>query len=373
MWYGSLFLLFILAASKAEDYECPNQIGSGLPDYQQVTTVPYCIVDECTIVTYESRQQLQLDIIYTTDSLLVVTPAGNQTAMVIARTNEGVHCISEAQKAFQFLVPVTIRLVLGLVSGYIIIIYLVFKDMHTSFGLLMVLYNGAIIFQCLTAVPILFMQLYGSPYSPTTCYVVQFIFMQGIMVSEVFATCLIAHIAYIMYYSNKLRTELPTMKMFKHYTIYVASVLGLFNFFIVGYDVATGNSRNAILLNGICSPLNTKYNTTDIAWACVAFNKTVQVTLFAIFLKYLYKHKKGGKTENATANKLLNKLFIKISVIMGAIIGINQVLWLMVIVLDFHYLSAIAGNFLLVIQQHIIMGVVSYKKMAQACSKDCGQ
>jgi len=119
--------------------------------------------------------------------------------------------------------------------------------MRTSFGLLMVLYNGSVIFQCLSAVPLLFTQLYGAPYSRMTCYAIQFIFMQGLMVPEAFATCLIAHIAYIMYYSNKLRARLPIMKMFKHYTIYIVSMLGLFTFFIVGYDVATGNSQNIAL------------------------------------------------------------------------------------------------------------------------------
>ena len=270
--------------------------------------MPYCIVDECTITTYDSNQQLQLDIIYTTDSLLVVIPTGNQTFMVITRTNEGVVCIDEAERAFQLIVPVTIRLLLGLVSGYIIVIYLVFKDMRTSFGLLMV-YNGSVIFQCLSAVPLLFAQLYGAPYSRMTCYAIQFIFMQGLMVPEAFATCLIAHIAYIIYYSNKLQAHLPIMKMFKRYTIYIVSILGLFNFFIVGYDVATGNSQNAILLNGDCSPLFTKYHTTDIAWACVALSKTIQVILFAIFLKYLYEHKKTGTTEVVAVNKLLNKLY----------------------------------------------------------------
>ena len=158
--------------------------------------------------------------------------------------------------------------------------------------------------------------------------------------------------------------------MFKRYTIYIVSILGLFNFFIVGYDVATGNSQNAILLNGHCSPLFTKYHTTDIAWASVALSKTIQVTLFAIFLKYLYEHKKTGTTEVVAVNKLLNKLFIKIGIIMGAIVGFSQFLWLMVVILRLHYLNAIAANLLLVIQQCVIMGVVSYKKMTQACAKD---
>ena len=91
--------------------------------------------------------------------------------------------------------------------------------------------------------------------------------MQGLMVPEAFATCILAHIVYIIYYSNKLRIELPIMKLFKRYTIYITSIL--FSFFIIGYDVAIGNSQNAIV-HSYCTPLNTIYTTTD---TFVALNK----------------------------------------------------------------------------------------------------
>jgi len=190
--------------------------GSSIPDLQQVTMVPYCIIDGCIIASYESGQQLE--IIYTTNSVLVVTPIGNQTAMVIVRTYENFNCTDDAQRVFQFFVPATIKLVLSIVSGCIIVMYLSSKDMCTPFGLLMVLYNGAIIFQCLSAVALLFTNLYVHTHSYLTCYTIQFVFMQGLMVPEVFITCILAHIVYIMYYCKKLHTKLPMMKMFKYYT-----------------------------------------------------------------------------------------------------------------------------------------------------------
>ena len=58
------------------------------------------------------------------------------------------------------------------------------------------------------------------------------------------------------------------MKLMQQYTIYIVSVLGLFNFFIIRYDVVTDNMQNAILLNELCTPLNKrtkKYETIDIA------------------------------------------------------------------------------------------------------------
>ena len=304
-----------------------------------------------------------MDIIYITDSVLVVTPTGNQTAMVIVRTNENFPCLDDALKAFPFFVPTTIKLVLSIVSDRIIVMYL---DMRTSFGLLMVLYNGAIIFQCLSAIALLFTNLYLRTDSQLTCYAIHFVFMQGLMVPEAFATIILAHISYIMYYSNKLLAELPVMKMFKHYTIFVASILGLFSFFIIMYDMATGNSRNAII-RGYCIPLNKIYTTTDIARVCVALNKAIQVMLFATFLVSLCQHKKTGTTEVVAVNKLLNKLLIRVGIIMGAVIGISQFFWLLVIIFHLYYLNAIAANFLLVIQQCVILAV-SYKKMVKLCA-----
>ena len=83
-----MFVLLVLTVSKASSAELTQQCsiqqpagGSSALDFQQVTTMPYCVIDDCTIENYETGQQL--DIIYTTDSLLVVTLRGNQTSMVV--------------------------------------------------------------------------------------------------------------------------------------------------------------------------------------------------------------------------------------------------------------------------------------------------
>jgi len=181
-----------------------------------------------------------MDIIYTTDSVLVVTPTGNQTAIVIVRTFDNIHCKTDSDVRFRFFFAVTIvKLIQGTVSACIIILHLVFKDIQTAAGLLMVLYNGAVIFQSLSGVALLYTSLYAPTNSQQMCYTIQFVFMQGLMLPEAFATCMLAYLVCIMYYSDKLRATIPTVKLFKCYTIYIASILGLFTFFTVMYDVAT--------------------------------------------------------------------------------------------------------------------------------------
>ena len=102
--------------------------------------------------------------------------------------------------------------------------------MGTAFGLLMGLQNRSVIFQCLISTVFLASQLYSSLHSRMTCYAIQFTYVQGLMVQEAFATCMLAHIACIMYYSNKLKSKLPIMKLMQQYTIYIVSVLELLHY-----------------------------------------------------------------------------------------------------------------------------------------------
>ena len=55
-------------------------------DLLQVTTLQYCIIDNCTIISIDTGQQL--DIVYTTESLLIVTPKGGHTSVVIAKIDD---------------------------------------------------------------------------------------------------------------------------------------------------------------------------------------------------------------------------------------------------------------------------------------------
>ena len=64
-------LLFILTVSKVASLLCSDQQlpASGDDDLQQVSTLQYCLVDDCTIMIIDTGEKL--DIVYTTDSLIV--------------------------------------------------------------------------------------------------------------------------------------------------------------------------------------------------------------------------------------------------------------------------------------------------------------
>ena len=89
-------LLILTVYSEAEAQKCsfqPSGVGSGVPDLQQVSTLPYCFIDECTIMRTDTGQEL--DIVYTSDSIVVVTASGNQISMAIAvKKGEHLSCLT---------------------------------------------------------------------------------------------------------------------------------------------------------------------------------------------------------------------------------------------------------------------------------------
>ena len=95
-----LAVVLISAATNAtspDDHRCsPDQSSTGgsatdIDDLQQVITIPYCLVDDCTIMIINTGEEL--DIVYATDNLLVVTVKGNQTSLIVAKSDNEQSCV----------------------------------------------------------------------------------------------------------------------------------------------------------------------------------------------------------------------------------------------------------------------------------------
>ena len=87
MDYAALFLVLILITQTTSLHHHYNSDvyppASGMADLQQNSTLQYCLIDNCTIIGIDTGQQL--DIVYTTQSLLVVTPTNGQSSMIISK------------------------------------------------------------------------------------------------------------------------------------------------------------------------------------------------------------------------------------------------------------------------------------------------
>ena len=91
-----------------------------MADPQQLTTLQYCLIDNCTIIRIDTEQQL--DIVCTTQSHLVVTPADGQTSMFISKNDPKPFCFTPyTTDNFAIIIQISMGRIMvtlvGLVSG----------------------------------------------------------------------------------------------------------------------------------------------------------------------------------------------------------------------------------------------------------------
>ena len=368
-----LFLLLVLTVTEATSLDCSDQqstgSASGTAILQHATILQYCLIDNCTMKRIDNGEIL--DIVYTTDSLLVVTPRDAQTSLAITKDESSQPCpkddINNGAQMTMFIPIAVIMILITLASTYIIVIRLLCRK-RTFFGVLVVFYNVALIFQAMSILALLATSAVILTNSQVLCYTVTFVVMQATMISEAIATFILAHVTCAMYCGSTLQPEMPMRKLLMCYAVYGVLMQCLFTMFIVGYDWSTGYSMRVLLANGFCAPLVSSYNTVIIAWTNTAINKMLQILLFIIFLTYYYNYKRTANPDMA-ATKKVSKQLIKIGITMGATIGVSEIIWLVIVILDLAFtIQMVAVSFTLV-QQCIIMAVVSSKWITQLCKK----
>ena len=213
---GCFTLLFIaiLTVSTVTSLLCSDRrpLGSASgDDVPRLTTLQYCFIDDCTIMRTDTGEKL--DITYTTDdSLIIATPTDGHTSVVIARLDDELPCVASTTEAIEPILVVLIVLSVILVptltvivNGYIFIVHLMFKELRTTFGKLLMLYCLLII--CLSvsfdAKAILTSSQIGKQL--VACHLSTISMMIFAVGSDVSATCILHCFAYILYRSNKLQ------------------------------------------------------------------------------------------------------------------------------------------------------------------------
>ena len=121
---------------------------SGMADLQQFVSLQYCLIDNCTIMRINTGQQL--DIAYTTQSHLIVTPTDGQTSMLVTKNHPELFCSTSNinnRLIIEYIVGTILVILLMLTSGYIAVVHLMFKELRNIFGKLVIIYNITIIIQ----------------------------------------------------------------------------------------------------------------------------------------------------------------------------------------------------------------------------------
>ena len=331
-----LFIVILTIVSKVTSLHCSDQQlpASGDDDLQQVTTLQYCLVDDCTIMKIDTGEKL--DIVYTTDSLIVTTPTDGHTSEVIARLENELPCpnpdgIIDDYQVQDILQVVEFSMILA-VSGYIIAVHVMFKELQNLIGKLFILYNISVIGIYITNIGIILTPLQPLIDLLAFCYVSTISLIISVVSTEALITCILSHIATTMHRTYKLQPQLTKEASRYHFRFYVTYTLGvtlLTLFLTICFDIATHNYKDILLPNGQCVSLDVEaYGTFQIPIIVIGIHKIVKVVRFITYLYYLYKVNKD--ISDAGRSNYLHKL----AVAMGAFIGLGYFTYMLAAISD---------------------------------------
>ena len=347
--------------------------GSHDTDLSQVISLQYCIIDNCTIMKIDTGEQL--DIVYTTESLLVVTPIEGLTSMVIAKIDDELSCLkynrADGSKQIEVVAKLTFVSLTMMISIYIIVVHLLFKEFRTMFGILIIFYNLCIVFGFIGFIPLLLMHDWIIVNSQKICYTLIILFMISSTGVELFATTILTHLAYCMYRCYHLKSEISDKNkqfIFRCYIAYVLITLILLLFLITAYDWRTGNGKYTLLPNGHCNFIDQySYPTLYLIDVVKNFNKFVQLIMFFAYLYYFYKL--NFDFRNAQNSTEYSKRLLGVAIVMGANVGLARLFWLLLVFeSEYSTILSLIGSILFLIQQIVIMSPFSCtRKMSELC------
>jgi len=210
---GCFTLLFvaIITVSKATPFPCSDQhppdsaSGDDVPGTQQVTTLQYCFIDNCTIVRIDTREKL--DIVYTADSFLIATPTDGHTSVIIAKYQHEIPClvphnIIASQTVILRVVALLCSTLLIVINGIVLVIHLMFKHLRTTFGKLLMIHSLGIvclsIATCVKVITETWTQLLVCHFATISLLIFN-------AIASTSASCMLHFLAYILYRSNKLQ------------------------------------------------------------------------------------------------------------------------------------------------------------------------
>ena len=368
---GLFLLLVVFPVSQTSTLDCSDQqstgSASGMADHQQVTTLQYCLIDNCTIMRVDNGEIL--DIIFTTDSLLITTSRGNQTSLVIAKDEAELWCANAEDRVF-LVVLVVLSSVIVFASGYILTIHLIFPELRNTIGKILIISSSAMILLQVSNVAITLMNTEIALDSLFICRIVVQASIQAYMVREACSTCILAYVVHMMNRSDNLKQGMPK-HLFRFYMAYLIGSLVIFNISAILYDAATGDADQLLLPSGHCEIGHVgQYDVMYIMVAYGTLNKAVQVGLFVVYLFYFYKF----STEGHVGHKQTHRRLSKIAVNIGATVGIAKVAWFILALTGQAELGVIIGIFILTIQEFVIMAIfMCNKKVAGLCKQKLGK
>jgi len=372
----TVLFVVILTASKVTSRHCSSQQlpSSGDDDFQKVTILQYCLVDNCTIKRMDTGEIL--DIAYTTYSLIVATPTDGRTSEVIAKQGNELPCLNP-DGPFEYRLREVVEIVefflTFVVSGYIIAIHLMFKELRNLLGKLLILYSVSVLGMCISYIGILLTPIQSLLNLLAFCYVCTIGLIISSVSIEALATCILSHIATTMRHSYKMRSSMSketSQRHFKFYAIYTVGITLLDVFLTICFDVATANYKDAILPNGQCVTFEVgTYGTLQITFFVNGIHKLVQLVHLITYIYYTYKLSKDIRDAGISSDQ--QSYLHKVAIAMGAFIGLAYFLFTLTALFDLATIIIPFTQALFLMQQSAVVAIFLCSKKVRRLHGDC--
>ena len=358
-----------------------SEDGSGVDVPEEMTTLQYCIIDNSTILRLDTGEQL--DIIYTKESILVVTTNDSQTTTAVPRLyNEPVCSMNdfprdlEVSASIYIAISVWTALFLS-ITGYNIIKCLLYKELHNPMGKLLMTYSFFLALHSVSFFMILMLIYKFSVNFNIVCLIIRLMFIATNIGYEATATCILVHCAYHFRQSYKMIPVNPRedKRLLRRYFGYIIGTITISMFMILTYYLGTSASNGKF--NGHCGQQDPIYHTLlTIMYAVSTSNGLIQIAVFVLYLYYVYKML---KSQHITDYRINKKIFF-ISVGMGATISTANFIYFVNWInawangTSLSALVEIIGSLMLILQQFIIAGSLSWveKIYKTFCKKSLG-
>ena len=371
----NLLFIVILTVSKVVSFSCSGQRQSGpangddAPIHQQVTTLQYCYIDNCTIMRTDTGEEL--DITYTTDSLLVATTTDGHTSVIITRLDDELPCVVSTSEVPDLstqamLVLISILMLQEFVNGYVFVVHLMFKQLRTTIGKLLMLYSLFIILMTTAFLAVVIMYLSHTGRQLLACHLSLLCLIVLPASHQATATCILHYFAYVLYRSSKLQQipEEEKQSLYRWYITFILGVMFLVTFLTTSYDLGVNQGAH-VLPNGDCS--NAIRLVINVITISDSIQKSTQIILFLAYLYYKYQLNKD--VQSSTILRSQEKLLHPIAIAMGATVGISHLLYVIFAVIKMQIILTISW-LLFLIQQFVIMTTFLCTKKARKMCKE---
>jgi len=371
----TLLLVAILTFSKATTFPCSDRQppgsarGDDIPGTQQVTTLQYCLIDNCTVMRIDTGEKL--DIMYITESLLVATPKDGHTSVMIAKHQNELHCFIPQNKIVGEPVILIVMVCLNstlliIINGIVFIIHLMFKQLRSTFGKVLMTHNLGIICLAITLIVRALLPPTGTERLLLACHIASISLLVFSSSSSASATCMLHFLMYILYRSNKLQqiSKEESKSLFRCYVAYILGSVFAVSFLTLSYDVGINNGAY-IFPNMDCGAIDGLVRSATNAMFSI--NKSIQIGLFAVYLYYKYQLNKD--IQNPTILNSQEKRLHRIAVAIGTTVGIAHLFY--IIHALFGSRLALAISYLSFLIQHcvIMTNFLCTKKMKGMCKE----